>query len=113
MKRQIRRRRKSGRSLIFFVVLLAFISLTTALGTTSALAKSDKNVSNRKYFTSYRVSKDETLWEIADNYITAEYASKNDYIYEVTTANGLAEAESLRAGEVIILPYYASQPMCE
>ena len=83
------------------------------MGATSALAKSSKSASNKKYFTSYRVSKDETLWEIADQYITAEYASKNEYIYEVTTANGLVEAESLKAGEVIILPYYASRPMYE
>ena len=111
MRNVYKKKKELHRSILLFCILLIIILLSTILGATSVLAKGRQSAPNNKYFTSYRVSKDETLWNIADNYISSEYESKDDYIQEVIDSNGLKTAEDLKAGQTIIVPYYASHPI--
>ena len=68
------------------------------------------SINNRKYFTSYVVEKDDTLWEIAEMYITPEYESIYVYIEEVMNSNHL-ESTDIKFGQMLILPYYADAPL--
>ena len=64
----------------------------------------------RKYFTSYIVEKDDTLWDIAETYITPEYDSIYEYIDEVMESNHLKSTD-IKCGQMLIVPYYADAPM--
>jgi hypothetical protein len=65
---------------------------------------------NTKYFTTIQVESGDTLWEIADEYMTPEYASIADYMDEVRTINHISE-DDITAGCYITIPYYAEIPM--
>lgn len=65
---------------------------------------------DRKYFTSYVVEKNDTLWDIAEEYMTPEYESIYEYIEEVMESNHL-EDTSIKHGQMLILPYYADAPL--
>ena len=57
----------------------------------------------RKYFTSYIVERDDTLWDIAGRYMTPEYDSIESYIEEVMESNHLHN-DRIREGQMLILP---------
>lgn len=63
-----------------------------------------------KYYTDITVSRGETLWEIADDYIDyGQYKDKEAYIAEVRSINHIPEEEGIRAGQTLIVPYYSSE----
>ena len=58
--------------------------------------------------TQVTVAYGETLWDLSENYIDyEEYKDKNEYIEEVQSINHLAEEDSIRAGQTLIVPYYS------
>nr|WP_291234300.1 LysM peptidoglycan-binding domain-containing protein [Frisingicoccus sp.] len=65
---------------------------------------------NKKYFTSYVVEKGDTLWDIAQEYMTEEYDTAHVYIKEVMESNHL-ESTGIIEGQMLILPYYADKPI--
>lgn len=93
---------------VFVIIVLAVIYLP--LSASVVKAGNSQRVNDRKYFTNYTVQKDDSLWNIAERYITAEYEDIRDYIREIQESNGLS-SDHICAGEVIVLPYYADQPM--
>ncbi len=68
------------------------------------------NVSSQKYFTSYVVEKNDTLWDIAEEYMSPEYDSIYEYIDEVMKSNHLKSTD-IRYGQMLILPYYTDAPL--
>ena len=68
------------------------------------------HINERKYFTSYIVEKDDTLWDIAETYITPEYDSIYEYIDEVMESNHL-KSTNIKCGQMLIVPYYADAPL--
>lgn len=77
-----------------------------------AQANDSLRMNERKYFTSYVVEKDDTLWDIAETYMTEEYSSIDSYIKEVMESNHL-EHTRIKQGQMLILPYYADAPVNE
>jgi LysM repeat protein len=59
-----------------------------------------------KYYTSIQIQAGDTLWGLADDYISEEYHSMNDYISEVKQLNSL-ETDDIHAGEYLTIPYYS------
>ena len=50
----------------------------------------------------------ETLWDLSEDYIDyEEYKDKKEYIDEVQSINHLAEEDSIRTGQTLIVPYYS------
>ncbi len=78
--------------------------------TVSYSAIKTKANSGYKYYTSVTVGAGETLWELADNYIDYDfYNNKSSYISEVQSINHLDEEGTVKAGQVLILPYYSAE----
>lgn len=62
--------------------------------------------SSYKYYTSIQVQKGDTLWNIADSYMTEEYADMNEYINEICRINHIGDGR-IHAGEYLTIPYYS------
>ncbi|HIT90594.1 MAG TPA: LysM peptidoglycan-binding domain-containing protein [Candidatus Merdenecus merdavium] len=59
-----------------------------------------------KYYTSIQIADGDTLWDIAQNYITDEYPSVDSYIKEVRQINSMLDS-TIQAGDYITVPYYS------
>lgn len=63
-----------------------------------------------KYYTNITVGVNDTLWDIAEEYIDYEhYTNMNSYIAEVKSINHLDENCMIVAGQMLIVPYYAEE----
>lgn len=101
----IKRRKLRLVGLIFFVLLL--LSVTTIH--TAAAAKGEVSVLERdKYYTSIKIDAGATLWDIAEEYMTEEYASVEDYIEEVKEINHM-ESDMIYTDAYLCIPYYSSE----
>ena len=73
-----------------------------------SLASSGEEQLKFKYYTQVTVAYGETLWDLSEDYIDyEEYKDKTEYIDEVQSINHLAEEDSIRAGQTLIVPYYS------
>ena len=67
----------------------------------------DSKASNasEKYFTCITVEKGDSLWSIAEEYMTEEYDSTQEYVSEVMQINNLKNS-TIVIGTSLIVPYY-------
>ena len=87
------------------VILLVIIGCIL-FGSTKAQAAPAET--SYKYYTSIQVQKGDTLWNIANHYMTEEYASVNDYIDEICEINHITESD-IHSGEYLTIPYYSAE----
>ncbi len=64
------------------------------------------STSNQKYFICIEIGEGDTLWSIADIYISEEYLCVDDYIEEIKELNGLTN-DKIYCGATLVVPYYA------
>lgn len=83
------------------IVSFAFL-LSGSIDTQAALAEPAY-----KYYTNIRVQKGDTLWDIAQLYITDNYQDVYDYIDEVCSINHII-GDEIREGQYITVPYYSN-----
>lgn len=62
---------------------------------------------NEKYFKCIDIDDDDTLWTIAEEYMTEDYSSIDEYIDEVKSINDLT-SDKIYSGASLVIPYYAS-----
>ena len=67
-------------------------------------ATSASNAS-KKYYKCITIEEGDTLWDIANEYKTEEYASTQDYIDEVLAINNL-NTDVIVDGTNLLIPYY-------
>ena len=67
-------------------------------------ATSASNAS-KKYYKCITIEEGDTLWDIANEYKTEEYASTQDYIDEVLVMNNL-NTDVIVDGTNLLIPYY-------
>lgn len=97
-----------------FTVLMGLIIMTVAVagciifGSTKAQAAPAET--SYKYYTSIQVQKGDTLWMIASEHITGEYASMNDYIEEICEINHISDSD-IHSGQYLMIPYYSNEYM--
>lgn len=60
-----------------------------------------------KMYTSIVVERGETVWDIANEYVTPGYNTVAEVIEEIRFINSLDEACTIRSGAVLMVPYYA------
>jgi hypothetical protein len=88
-----------GLAILLLVVVFSVFFITK---TVTAQRAADR----AKLVTTIEVKKGDTLWDIASLYFTDEYDDLNEYIEEIKDSNGMLSDE-IRAGNYIIIPYYA------
>ena len=102
-------RSKSRHIIIFFVVFIIGIALffffTGRRGANEVEARNTDLSESKKYFTSIEIEEGDTLWEIADQYITSEYKDKDEYIEEVKEMNHIT-GSIIQTGSTLLIPYY-------
>lgn len=92
------------------IVILFIIAMCSILKGFKVSADTNLRVNERKFFTSYVVQNGDSLWTIADEYMTKEYKSYEEYIEEVMHSNQM-KSDQLYPGQLLVLPYYADVPM--
>lgn len=94
----------------FFLVLLAtcmlFLGVFIGSHKLAEVEAKDNFTDREKYYTTLLVEEGDTLWDIADEYMTEEYEDKEAFIREVSAMNQLT-GHIIRCGDTIIIPYYA------
>ena len=108
IRNRIRRQREMRRHLQMFLATVCLIAICSfTLNAFRSNAKNDVEVSD-KYYKSISISKHDTLWSIAEQYMDdAHYDSIQDYIAEVRQMNSI-KGDAIRYGEYLIVPYYIS-----
>ena len=108
-----RRRQRIARMQRLVVFTAATLILVIGMFVASTLmtdARSDNKGFEYKYYTTMIVHTGDTLWNIAtENFPDGHYKNVNAYINEICNINGICEADSLKAGESLILPYFSSE----
>lgn len=87
-------------ALALCIIMLSFSIISTKV-------TAEKVISSEKLVTSVKIEKGDSLWNIASEYITDEYADMNIYINEIKKSNGLT-SDIIHEGSYIIVPYYTS-----
>lgn len=77
-------------SCLFTAILITFLILAVSL-------------------TDIVIQKGESLWDIANEYMTEEYDSPKTYIKEVKSINSLTDVDKIYAGQRIVIPYYSTE----
>lgn len=97
---------------IRYFAMIAILALTicslVGLGTYWGSNSEASNDSRYKYYTSVEIKNGDTLWDIASQYISEEYASPQEYVAEVKSLNGM-QGDSIRSGQFLIVPYYSPE----
>lgn len=108
MKRNSRRQREAAqkRVAVLFCSIVAVIMICSVMFGAIHTQAAPAELTN-KYYTSIQIESGDTLWAIANEYITDEYADMNEYIREVCSINHISEDE-IHAGQYIVVPYYAA-----
>ena len=85
-----------------FVIAMCFVIGTLFMGNKSVVDAKD---SREKRFTSIQVKKGDSLWSIAKERISEEYASIDDYIDEVCETNHIYD-QTITEDMYLVVPYY-------
>jgi hypothetical protein len=89
------------------IILVSVIMLSEVfLSTANAKEKEDQE--RYKYYTSIQLESGDTLWDIANEYMTKEYSDADAYIREVKEINYLS-SDDITAGMYLIVPYYSDE----
>ena len=96
---------------ILFVIAIVILSISLlVLSPYRTKASSDGTSQRNKFYTSLYVNCGDTLWSIADEYITEEYSDTYEYINEVMSINNMHDS-GIKAGMKLCVPYYAEKPL--
>ncbi len=95
---------------ILAVFTLVFL-FTGIIFTNKKTSRSHAASSNSKYFTSIEVHSGDTLWNIAEQYMTDDYSTKQEFVDEVIKLNHLSSDGNINSGCFIIVPYYSATPL--
>ena len=111
-KRNLQRKQLQETKQKLFFLIISFVLIITLGIVFGSFLSNANTLSNPpqeyKYFTQYTVRCDETLWEIASQYTDHHYDGIDDYIEEVKAMNHIENADEIRSGSVLLLPYYST-----
>lgn len=108
----LRRRQQVMYQRLSIIILTVCIIICGVLLGSSIMASGHSKASDSpaafKYYTSIRIEKGDTLWSIANDYMSAEYEDVHAYIAEVKELNQLEYSE-IHSGQYLTIPYYSSE----
>lgn len=94
------------RPAIFITGAIVLTIMILSIGIISANVSADMVPPREKMVTSIKIEKGDTLWSIANEYITEDYKDINSYINEIKKSNGLID-DTIHEGKYLIIPYYS------
>ncbi len=93
----------SGMALFFLIVIIG-----VKLNCFSVESDAIDVRTSYKYYTSVQVQDGDSLWSIADQYLTSEYCSHETYVQELIAINHLSDT-TIHAGKYLTVPYFSSE----
>ncbi|MDO5422788.1 MAG: LysM peptidoglycan-binding domain-containing protein [Eubacteriales bacterium] len=99
---RVRRNRRIAACLLMLAALVIMILCSGFL----MKADADTEHPTYKYYTEIRVGRGDSLWSIAQQYCTEEYADLNEYIREVCRINSIYD-DTIFYGQYLMVPYYS------
>lgn len=103
---QLNRRAQIVRRERRILALVAILAILLGTGI-NAFASSNDSAEYHKYYTSIQVENGDTLWSIADQYMTGCDMDKQSYIDEVCQLNHLSD-DQIHSGDYLIVAYYST-----
>lgn len=91
---------------ILFVVMFIIIGSVLFCSTKAQAAPAEPSY---KYYTSIRLEDGDTLWNIANEYMSDEYACTDEYIAELCALNRISASDPIHAGQYLTIPYYSNE----
>lgn len=103
------RRKRKLQILIFLFIAFVFTAVLLIRSCVIvANAGTKETASNYKYYTSIEIQRGDSLWSIAETYISDEYDSVQDYIDEIKSINHITD-DTITQGSYLCVPYYAAK----
>lgn len=90
----------------FSVIMILGFSAFYGSGLVSAHDNARDNSIRYKYYKCIQIHCGDTLWNIAEENMTDDYESVNDYIVEVKKINKLS-SDQIQDGQYLTVPYYS------
>ena len=87
------------------VLPLMIAGIVLIVSSNKAEAKEDKVY--YKYYTAYEIQPGDTLGSIAEQYMEG-FSSKEEYVAELKETNCIRNADKIKAGQIIHVPYYST-----
>lgn len=86
-------------------IITFLLVLIVSLFIFSKTVTAERDTDRVKIVASIEIKKGDTLWTIAEDYMTDDYDDINEYILEIKNSNGLS-TDTIHAGHYLIVPYY-------
>ncbi len=61
----------------------------------------------QKQYMTIKIQKGDTVWSIAEEYMTPGYETVTDLMQEISFINSLDDNYSVQSGKILMIPYYA------
>ena len=99
------------KSALCFMAVIIIASLSISFGNSLVAAHGDmeNNPVEHKYYKSIEISYGDTLWGIAEKYMTDHYDSIYEYIYELERINNLDSVDDIHASQYLTVVYYDTE----
>ena len=107
-RRRVRKQRADRTKLLGIGFLALVITLFFSVRAAATANAGTADSSRTKYYTSIRIEKGTSLWDIAGDYMTEEYVSQQEYIDEVMQMNHL-KSDVIYEGAYLCVPYYSAE----
>lgn len=99
---------RNQRIMFVFVLFIVISIIMSFVLFGSIKAQAAPTELSYKYYTSIQVKKGDTLWNIANTYMTEEYVNVNEYMEEICSINHI-DASEIHSGQYLTIPYYSDQ----
>jgi nucleoid-associated protein YgaU len=111
MELRLERRRAARRRTLMIralaILAAAFLCVLSFHAFAARVSAEDK-IPSFKYYTSVVVKAGDTLSSISGEYMDSEHYTLHSHVKEICTINHLEDADSIRTGMVLIVPYYST-----
>lgn len=103
-KMRMRQVRRNRRIAVVVIIIFAAFLLSVIFNHLNVMAERPQTY---KYYTDIRVQRNDTLWTIAEKYMSEEYKNINEYVREVREINHVGN--QVEYGQRLMIPYYSDE----
>ncbi len=104
----IKKQKHTLATALITLTVLTILTIAIVVVGTTITPQARSEAPRIKYYTTITVSSSDSLTDIAENFMTGEYTNIDEYINEICQINHIYDANSIRIGDQLIIPYYSS-----